>query len=157
MRNTIPHWIAIGVLGAALLVVAFKFVILGNTREGSAEDPRTVVVLSESERTMVLGEMRLLLESVQAIIDALTRNDLKTVEVAARKVGMAAVSTMDLQLRAKLPLEFKSLGFGTHGAFDEIADMAASGRSAREIQKKLADTMNNCVACHATYRLATEQ
>jgi len=153
MKNTTPHWIAIGILSAMLLGIGFKFIVLGSTREGDAEDMRTVVLLTNSERAMVLGEMRVLLESTQAIVEALAREDLQAVATAARKVGKAAISTMDFKLRAKLPLEFKQLGFGTHDAFDDIADMAAAGKPAREIQQKLAETMNNCIACHASYRL----
>jgi len=75
------------------------------------------------------------------------------VERAARGVGSAALTTMDFTLSAKLPLGFKKLGFGTHYAFDEIADMAKAGKPVKAIQNKLAATMNNCIACHASYQL----
>ncbi len=151
MKNTTPHWIAIGLLSAILFAIGFKFIVLGSTTK--ANDGRVAVLLEPGERQAVLGEMRVLLESVQGIVDALARNDLKTVEVTARKVGKSAISTMDFRLRAKLPLDFKKLGFGTHYAFDEIADMAATDKPARDIQRKLADTMNNCIACHASFQL----
>ncbi len=153
MKNTTPHWIAIVLLGGALIAIGVKFVILGTTAPGSAEDPRMAVVLTKTERAMVLGEMRTLLATTQTLIEALNENDLKRAENAARKVGKAAVSTMDFRLRAKLPLEFKRLGFGTHDAFDDIADMAAAGKPPAEIQRRLAEAMNNCIACHASYRL----
>ncbi len=155
-KTTTPHWIAIGLLAAALLAIGVKFVVLGSTQEGTAEDPRTVVVLTKGERAMVLGEMRVLLETTQAIVEALAENDMKTVATEARKVGKAAVSTMDFKLRAKLPIEFKKLGFGTHYAFDDLAAMAEAGKTAPEIQRKLAETMNNCIACHAAFQLKAE-
>ncbi|MFQ5519481.1 MAG: hypothetical protein ACE5E3_05725, partial [Mariprofundus sp.] len=91
--------------------------------------------------------------SSQSIVEALANNDLETVEKVARPLGSAAIATVDFRLRAKLPLEFKQLGFGTHYAFDDIANMAAEKQPARAIQLKLAETMNNCIACHASFQL----
>jgi len=155
MKNTTPHWIAIGLLSAILLAIGFKFIVLGNTTK--ADDGRTAVLLEPAERQAVLGEMRVLLETTQVIVEALANDDLITVDKAAREVGSAAIGTMDFTLRAKLPLEFKQLGFGTHYAFDDIADMAKAGKPAKEIQNKLSLTMNNCIACHASYQLPTKQ
>jgi len=151
MKNTIPHWIAIGLLSVILLAIGFKFIVLGSTAK--ADDGRTAVLLEPAERQAVLGEMRVLLETTQVIVEALANDDLATVDRAAREVGSAAIGTMDFTLRAKLPLEFKQLGFGTHYAFDDIADMAKTGKSAKEIQTKLALTMSNCIACHVSYQL----
>jgi len=151
MNNTKPHWIAIGILSVILIAIGFKFVVLGNTSQ--ADDGRTAVLLEPAERQAVLGEMRVLLETTQVIVEALADDDLVAVDKAARSVGGAAISTMDFTLKAKLPLDFKKLGFATHYAFDDIADMAKAAKPAKEIQKKLAATMNNCIACHATYQL----
>lgn len=151
MKKTTPHWIAIALLSALLVGVAYKFVVLGSTAK--AEDGRTAVILEPSERQAVLEEMRMLLETSQTVIEALANNDLRAVEAAARPIGSAAIATVDFRLRAKLPLEFKKLGFGTHYAFDEIADMARDGVSTQKIQLKLAETMNNCIACHAAFQL----
>lgn len=151
MKTTTPHWIAIGLLSIILLAIGIKFIVLGSTIK--ADDGRTAIVLEVGERQAVLGEMRLLLETTQVIVEALANNDLPAVEKAARSVGSAAVSTVDFTLRAKLPLGFKKLGFGTHYAFENIADMANAGKPTSVIQQKLAQTMNNCVACHASYQL----
>jgi len=152
MKTTTPHWMAIGILISLLLAGGIKVMILGST--APANDGRTAVLLEPAERQAILAEMRLLLETTQTIIAALTENDRSTIETAARKVGKSAMSTMDFRLKAKLPLEFKKLGFGTHYAFDEIADMARDGASGQAIQLKLADTMNRCIACHASYQLS---
>ncbi|NWF37820.1 hypothetical protein F3F96_01510 [Mariprofundus sp. NF] len=151
MKKTTPHWIAIGLLVTILAVGAFKVIVLGSTEK--AEDGRTAVILEPAERLAVLDEMRLLLETTQAVVEALANDDLAAVEAAARPIGSAAIATVDFRLRAKLPLEFKKLGFGTHYAFDEIADMAKAGEPSKAIQRKLAETMNNCIACHASFQL----
>jgi len=154
MKTTRPHWIAIGVLSVILVAIGFKFIVLGSTAQG--DDGRTAVLLEPAERQAVLGEMRVLLETTQEIVEALANNDLTSVESSARSVGSAAITTMDFTLRAKLPLAFKKLGFGTHYAFDDIADMAKAGKPSKDIQLKLTDTMNNCIACHASYQLPSK-
>lgn len=151
MKKTTPHWIAIALLLAMIAGIGVKFVVIGSTAEG--EDGRTAVILEPAERNAVLGEMRMLLEASQSIIEALANNDLETVEKTARPLGASAIATVDFALRAKLPLEFKKLGFGTHYAMDDMADMAKEKKPAKEIQIKLAETMNNCIACHAMYQL----
>jgi len=61
MKNTTPHWIAIGLLSTILVAIGFKFVVLGSTAK--ADDGRTAVLLEPAERQAVLGEMRVLLET----------------------------------------------------------------------------------------------
>ena len=152
MKKTTPHWIAIGVLTAILVGGLFKVIVVGNTG-GLGSDGRTKVILTAAERQAVLAEMRHLLVTSQAVVEALANNDKGAVDSAARPAGSAAVSTMDFSLRAKLPLPFKKLGFATHQAFDDIADMAKADAPAKHIQLKLAATMKNCIACHESYQL----
>lgn len=150
-KNTTPHWIIIGLLLAIIGGIAYKFVIVGSVIEGKEE--RTAVVLTPGERQAVLGEMRMLLATTQVMMEALANEDLKTVEAAARPLGSTAIATVDFALRAKLPLGFKKLGFATHYAFDDIANMAAEGKPTKTIQLVVAQTMNNCIACHSMYEL----
>jgi len=151
MKSTTPHWIAITILLAIIVAAAVKFVVLGSSE--TAPDGRTAVLLNDKERQLVLAEMRALLQAAQQVVEALANEDMKAIPAAVQPVGRAAVGTMDVRLKAKLPLEFKKLGFATHDAFDAIGTMASEGKPAKEIQRKLADTMNNCIACHAAYQL----
>lgn len=154
MKNTTPHWIAIGILVILIVSIGFKMFVLGNTTQG--DDGRIAVVLEAAEKKAVLGEMRVLLEATQTIVEALAHEDLKAVAAAAAPLGSSAIATVDFQLRAKLPLAFKKLGFGTHYAFDDIVKMANEGKPAKEIQLKYVAVMNNCIACHAMYQLKTK-
>jgi hypothetical protein len=54
---------------------------------------------------------------------------------------------------AKLPLEFKELGFGMHRRFDELAAAADSGASREEVLGSLSAQLSACVGCHAGFRL----
>lgn len=117
-------------------------------------DKRVEIKLTRSERNMVLGEMRELLKGVQGIIKGVSRNDFREAAIAARSNGMVMASRArdHAALVTKLPYNFKKLGFGTHKAFDHLADKA-EGMKAEEILMETAAIMNSCVACHATYKI----
>jgi hypothetical protein len=58
--------------------------------------------------------MRGMLEAVQSVTEAAATGDNAVVQAVARAVGMAATANESAAMMAKLPLEFKTLGFGTH-------------------------------------------
>ncbi len=148
-------WSISGLLFVALMVMGYKFIIVGSVVP--ADDGREALVLEAGERDIVLSEMRIFLASVQAITDGLSTDDMDKVVEAARSVGAAAQQGVPASLIGKLPLSFKKLGFDTHRKFDMLAlDAEQLGDPAHTL-KQLAELMNNCVACHATYRFDTEQ
>jgi len=157
MRNTKVLWSVIVILLMVLVGIFAKFMVLGNTTAGTVEDARTVVALNAQERSATLFEMRSMLEATQQVVVGLAENNMQQVAEAATAVGMQATSTMDMRLMMKLPMPFKKMGMATHQAFDEIASMAKAGEPALNIQRKLADTMNNCIACHSSYQIPSFQ
>ena len=150
-KTTTPHWIVIAILLAVIAGIGLKAIVFGSTASG--DDGRTAILLNENERLMVLAEMRGLLEATQQIVDGLAKDDLEQVEQASLAVGSQAIGTMDFALKAKLPLDFKQLGFATHYAFDDIAEMARNGDKTAAIQSKLADTLGKCIACHSAFQI----
>jgi cytochrome c556 len=56
-------------------------------------------------------------------------------------------------LEAKLPIDFLKRGRALHQDFDRIADDAEQRKDARRSLALLGETLNKCVACHATYAL----
>ncbi|MEW5769234.1 MAG: hypothetical protein AB1831_02605 [Pseudomonadota bacterium] len=118
-----------------------------------AHDPRMPLILDAGEAAHVSGEMRVFLASVQEIVAALARNDMKRVAEAAAPAGVAAAHAVPPSLRTKLPLEFKRLGRATHVGFDDLARDAASMGDPALAMQQLGEVMQNCVACHATFRL----
>jgi len=144
-------WILL--LGAVLVVggMAYKFIIAGETIV--AEDGRQALMLEVGERNLVLAEMRMFLSSAQQIIQAANEGDAEAVAKAAREVGRAAQQAVPGSLMKKLPLEFKKLGFDTHGKFDQLAmDAEEFGDTAVSL-KQLGVLMQNWVACHEGYRV----
>ena len=129
----------------------YKFIIAGSTLP--ATDGREALLLEPGERDLVLAEMRQFLASVQGITDGLTGKDMQRVAEAARGVGAAAQQAVPASLVGKLPLEFKQFGFDTHRKFDLLALDAEQLEDPEHTLQQLSELMNNCVACHATYRI----
>ncbi len=123
-------------------------------------DQRQILPLNQMQRQHVLEEMRGLLIATQGVIKGLAENDMQSVQEAAIAVSLQAQGTIEnkqnmkrLRMGQVLPPEFRKLGKSAHIAFGEMAQMAADGASAKDIQLKLADTMDACVACHMTYQI----
>ncbi len=131
---------------------AYKFIFEGSTIESS--DGRTEIVLNDNERNLVLAEMRAFLASVQQINQGLAKNNMELVAEQARKSGKAATGGMPGTLVGKLPLAFKKLGFDTHAKFDQLAMDANDLGDRDHTLQQLSTLMENCVACHATYRIS---
>jgi hypothetical protein len=124
----------------------------------SIADPRTPVALSDDEINFIRREMRGLLDSVREIVDATAANDPGRIVAAGRKAGMNGPEATHIPqtLAPKLPPEFKKLGLATHRGFDQIALDAEKFGATDLTYRQLADLMNNCSACHATWRIVGE-
>ncbi len=154
-KHRFSWWAPVALLSlAANAFLAYTFVIAGKTEQNpTAADTRTAIVLTDSERALVLAEMRGFLTAVQSMNNALATGDMAQVEQSARSVGRAAAQEVPPALMAKLPLQFKELGLSTHQGFDQIAMDAHDLADAKHSQQQLGRLMNNCVACHATFQL----
>jgi len=129
----------------------YKFIIEGSTAEST--DGRTEILLNDNERNLVLTEMRAFLNSVQQINRGLAEDNMELVVEYARKSGKAAQAGMPGTLVGKLPLLFKKLGGDTHAKFDQLAMDAADLGDRDHSLQQLSTLMQNCVNCHATYRI----
>lgn len=150
MNTRIISITAIG-LWVVSAVVAAYFFVAGNTVPST--DGRQAIVLDADEKDLILAEMRTMLGSVQGVVDGIASKDMKRVAQAARQSGSAAAAQVPAALMGKLPLGFKQLGHTAHQGFDEIVVGAESGEPEDLLLARLGERLNNCVACHATYRL----
>ncbi|NIA01228.1 MAG: cytochrome c [Planctomycetia bacterium] len=144
-------WLFVVVLLVATGTLVGKFIIVGETQ--LTTDGRTAILLEPAERDLILTEMRALLASVQGVLVAAGSDDMKTVVEAARKSGMPPPGQVPDALVGKLPLSFKTLGFDTHKRFDQLALDADQLGDKDHVLEQLGVLMNNCIACHAQYRL----
>ena len=129
------------------------FFVKGTTTVSS--DQRRAIMLSPVEKDLVLGEMRTMLTAVNGVLGALSENDMKKAAQAASTAGMAMAVDVNPILMAKLPLDFKELGMGTHKAFDDISEAIGKGATLPEILKSMHQITNRCVACHEVNRLSS--
>ncbi len=145
-------------LAAAALVLwivtvagaGFMFV---HGRTAPAADGRTIVLLAPADRDFVLAEMRNLLDVTQNITAALAEGDRAKIATAARSGGLGTVKGVPVALMARLPMDFKQAGMAMHRGFDEIAEAADRGESAKKLNARLGDQLDLCVGCHQTYRI----
>jgi len=119
------------------------------------DDGRTVIELTEDERNLVLEEMRTFLDTVRSISVSLSKDDMESIAVSAKKVGMAASGEVPPALMNKLPKEFKMLAMTVHKSFDQIALDATDLGDRQQALEQLGALMANCVTCHAIYKLET--
>jgi len=148
------HRIELAIIAALLVVIAamaYKFIVAGSVEK--AQDGRLAIVLEPAERAFVLGEMRGFVAGLQQLTAALARDDMKAAAAAARGMGMGAAHAAPAPMVGKLPLEFKTLGFGVHREFDTIALDAESLGDPTHTLTQLAGTLGKCVACHSAYQI----
>ena len=140
------------------IVVASLLITSGIVKAETSEatDARTEIKLNKTERDFVLLEMRAFLQSVQRIIDGITKDDMEQVAEAAAKSGRAAQQGMPAYLHAKLPMAFKKLGGDTHRKFDELALSAEQLGDGDYSLSQLNVLMENCVACHQAFSLEVD-
>ncbi len=150
MKNVKILWSIIILLLVVISGMGYKFVT-GSV--APSEDGRTSVILNKDERNLIMSEMRAFLVSLQAVSQAITENDIDKVASLATKAGMEAEANTPGSIFRKIPLTMKTLGLDTRRKFDEIAKTAKEQKDTKVLRKQLDSLMNNCIACHATFRL----
>jgi len=153
MKNCKLSWMLVALLSVIVTVLGYKFTV-GNVQP--SDDGRMAVMLSKDERNALLLEMRVWLQSAQGILSAASMKDFDAVVKSAKASGMSAEAGTPGSLFRKLPVEMKALGFDTREKFDDIAATAARSKDGTQVVEKLSVAMNNCIACHETYRFVEE-
>ncbi len=130
---------------------AYKFLIQGSVSEST--DGRLAIQLNPAERDLIFHEMRTFLATIQQITQGVSEGNMELVVESARRVGSAAQREVPGTLVGKLPMEFKQLGFDTHSKFDQLAMDAEDLGDSSHALSQLSTLIQNCVACHAAYRI----
>ena len=143
---------------AAILTTCALLTACGGVQLESASRAaaRTPIQLNASEREHLRLGMRVYLESVEGITDALADNNMLLVEKAAKKSGMGMVDEPEIAIAMKLPPEFVAISLDTHQKFDAVAQEAAEGGTKVGALRHIGEILANCTACHATYRLSPQ-
>lgn len=117
---------------------------------------RSEIKMSSENREFVMSEMRGFLESVQKINEGIAKNDPGLIASVGQQSGTCKVNAVPKGLVRSLPFEFKQMGFETHKLFDEMSKMAKEKYDRQQTQIKMNELLNNCVACHRTYKITAE-
>lgn len=116
------------------------------------KDTRQSLHLTPSERAFFLKDMRQMLSSVQQIVAAMASDNRQTMIEAAKLSGNQMARHTPLSIKQKLPASFQALGAPTHLGFEEFA-IRAETDDLSELSERLGQLMNNCMTCHATFKV----
>jgi cytochrome c556 len=142
-------------LASLVTATALLFASSGSFAD-PGEDTREPAAFNAVERAYILGQMRLLVDSIQVITAGLASDHASDVIEAAAARGMrrnANDPAYPKSINAHASALWKQMGGGVRKGFDELADAANAGAPKEKQLAILADTMKNCVSCHQTYKL----
>lgn len=108
--------------------------------------------LTPEERVEFLAEMRQMLASVQGILQGIGTEDRNRIAAAARLSGNRMARATPDSVREKLPQSFGDIGGPTRLLFEELAVRAETDEM-DSLARFTAELMNQCVACHAVFRV----
>ena len=123
-----------------------------------ADDPRQLVQFPEPMRLHTIANMRDHLQSLQEIDLALSRGDFdKASTVAEQRLGMSSMEAHGASHIAPfMPKPMQEIGEQMHRAASRFAVDAQNASVTNDVKPALASlaaVMQQCVACHAAYRL----
>ncbi len=138
-------------------IVLITFGVLSVSVVVGGADNRIKINLAASEKDFILEEMRHYVSTIQQILVVLSEDDMQAVAKIAKSNSLESLSISEKKMKKvlakKLPKGFQRLEKPIHKMFGNLAKIASSGGSAKQIQKTLGNSMQNCVACHATYSI----
>lgn len=115
-------------------------------------DSRINLNLTPQERAVFLADMRGMLASIQGVMQGIGDSDRERIAAAARQSGNRMARATPASIRAKTPQSFRDIGGPTHMLFEELA-VRAETDDMDSLARDAAKLMNQCMACHATFRV----
>ncbi len=155
-------------LAAPLAIVSFGgYVLLAAAQQQQHEmsapttnqaDARQLVTFPEPMRVHTIANMRDHLVSLQEIDTALSRNDFdKAATIAENRLGMSSLELHGAShIAPYMPQGMQEIGTQMHRAASQFAIAAQNASVTKDVRPALAAlgaVMQQCVACHAAYRL----
>lgn len=153
MRARHPTFISLVLLLCSGVTLAAQPAARGPASKLSAPpDHRAAIYLHPAMQHRLLGNMRQMLKSVQGVVQGLAQGNMDRIARAASASGMNMMAVLPATLRSHFPAGFLQLGHASHEAFDRIAQEARTGQRREVILKELSRSLQNCSACHSSYR-----
>ena len=156
------EWMLAAVLGVALAggpmsLTSAQTPVLG-AAHAAATDERQLVKLPEPMRVHTIASMRDHLSALQEINAALSANGFDDAAgIAERRLGMSSLEAHGAaHVAPYMPQAMRDIGTQMHRAasrFAVEAQNASVGNDVRPALRALSKVIEQCVACHAAYRL----
>ena len=145
-------FISLLVISIGVNVVLIRKMFVGNTQV-IPNDTRVSIIVSQSNKDFVMHEMRTFVEALHQIHVGIEQNDPALIAKVARASGGSVAGHAPAGLLASIPAEFKTIGFDTHGKFDQIAESAEKNFDPKVTRGQVTELLSNCVACHKMNRM----
>ena len=145
-------FISLLVISIGVNAVLIRKMFVGNTQV-IPNDTRVSIIVSQSNKDFVMHEMRTFVEALHQIHVGIEQNDPALIAKVARASGGSVAGHAPAGLLASIPAEFKTIGFDTHGKFDQIAESAEKNFDPKVTRGQVTELLSNCVACHKMYRM----
>ena len=135
----------------SVILVLMSFYGLASAAD---QDSRQKINLPEMMKQHMLGRMRDHLLALHEIQFALANDELdKASDIAETRLGMSAMPLkMQQKMAPYMPVAMRKIGMAMHRAASRFAMTATEGDALRALNSLSAVTQQ-CVACHAAYRL----
>jgi cytochrome c556 len=151
-------------MAGAIMVVVLAMVAAqaqqheSGSADSSSADRRQLVRFPEPMRLHTMANMRDHLRSLQEIDVALARGDFdKAASIAESRLGLSSLEAHGAShLAPYMPKGMQETGSNMHRAASRFAVEAQNASESDDVKPALAalaNVMEQCVACHATYRL----
>ena len=114
---------------------------------------RMTLQLTAAERDYILNEMRFQLDMLYVISEGLSRKDMNTVAVAARRRGTDTLAQVPAAVYEKAPPAFRDLIRESRAKIDQIAVEAEAKAAPEAIQRRVTELLGMCNSCHSNWQL----
>jgi len=138
------------------LILTYILLFTGTELVKLPNDTRITVKYAPDLRELVMSEMRDYLVIMAEIQQGIAENNPDKIYEAASRQGQASIDETPARLLKLSPMACKQMGFRGHHLFQAIADSAKTNYNPKTTIKQMAELTNNCVACHATYKVVVE-
>jgi hypothetical protein len=146
------------VLKSRAFIFIAALVLLAPVTSQATPDARVAVELPAPMRAHMLANMRDHLAALQEIQAALARDEAgHAAQIAERRIGMSSLDAHGAgHMAPHMPKPMQDIGTAMHRAasrFARVAEEAGVRRDLRPALQALSEVTQQCVACHAGYRL----
>jgi hypothetical protein len=149
-------------LGVSLFLIActsFDVSAQNKTAADYAVNKRVVIQASAEEHAHVLTQMNAFMSGLHTINTALAVKDYELVAKTAQLFAPnydAEKPAIEKSFESKIPPEWRVFSSPMRRGFAEVAKAARTDPSLERVVAQLGKVTQNCVACHATFKIVSQ-